>query len=123
MSDPLPSPAFIANAAAQRVPLPDISGSLPSELNNWLRSNPSSRQTNIHPSAPIPVLRWQIRRAISASPSRGASLAQVNKKSFSTPCSLVNAIRFIGLLATLSYKLISPVHLQLLSLAPRHTPI
>jgi len=85
-------PCHSANAAAQRVPLPEISGSLPSELNNRVRSPAPSFATSIQPSAPIPVVRAQIRRATSGRLSLGASPAHVSRKSFSAPCSFVNGI-------------------------------
>ena len=55
------------NAAAQRVPLPEISASLPSALKSRISasqwaSSPASA-TSIQPSAPMPVWRSQIARA------------------------------------------------------------
>ena len=87
--------SLASNAAAHRVPLPDSSGSLPSELNSRIDAShpsPGLRSIRIHPSAPTPVYRSQIATAISGRPLPGASSMDVNKKSFFAPCSLAKGI-------------------------------
>src|SRR6185312_7966734 len=91
-SGPLTAFLSSAKAAAQRVPLPEISASLPSELKRRVSRPFSEGLTIIHPSPPTPVVRAQIRRAVSGRLAAGAWRAQVRRKSFSAPCSLVNGI-------------------------------
>src|SRR5271170_3180480 len=75
-------------AAAQRVPFPEISASLPSALNNrieWPR-------INIQPSAPMPVWRLQMARAVDGRSTSGTCCDQESRKSFPAPCALVKGI-------------------------------
>ena len=67
------SPASIRKAAAQRVPLPEISAVLPSELYNSMApcSPLLPGSTRIQPSAPTPVCRWQMARAAAAAILKG----------------------------------------------------
>ena len=65
---PTRDPLSIRNAAAQRVPLPEISLVLPSEFHSSDGSVGARAllETSIHPSAPTPVWRSQIATAIAA---------------------------------------------------------
>jgi len=58
-------PVSTRKAAAQRVPLPDISASLPSELNSRIEAGSTAEGgvTRIQPSAPIPAWRSQMATA------------------------------------------------------------
>src|SRR5579872_1072038 len=82
-------PESIKSAAAQRVPLPEISASLPSALNKRI----VLPRTMIQPSAPTPVCRLQIARATAGRLVCGAWSDQVSRKSLPAPCALVNGIR------------------------------
>ncbi len=90
-----PSRSAIRNAAAQRVPLPDISGSLPSELNSRIAVACRLR-SGARPAASRRLRRRcagrRSRERHSAVGSAGASSAQVSRKSFFAPWALVKGI-------------------------------
>src|SRR6185437_5951175 len=88
----------ISRAAAQRVPLPEISGSLPSALNRRIvasRSIALALRISIHPSAPMPVWRWQMARAIAGRSEAFTRSVQVSKKSLPAPCAFVKGISIL----------------------------
>lgn len=89
-------PVATKRAAAQRVPLPEISLVLPSEFQSSIAAGVPlfEFEIRIQPSAPAPVWRWQIARASAAgSPACGGNCSlHVSRKSFRAPCAFVNGI-------------------------------
>src|SRR5207245_57282 len=83
---------------AQRMPLPDISASLPSALKNrarasWLLERGGSK--TMKPSAPTPVWRSSISRASGAS-ERGSPRPEVTIKSLPRPLNFAKGICIIS---------------------------
>src|SRR5438105_8118468 len=90
------SPAMLmlrTNTAAQRTPLPHISGSVPSAFTTRSRKSAcSERWMRRMPSAPTPVWRAQAAGASDAQSTASGSRSSTTRKSFPSPCILVKNI-------------------------------
>ena len=88
-----PSPASSSQRAAQRMPLPHISASVPSALIVRMRTSAIDEASKtMQPSAPMPARRSQTQRAKEATSLSGATRASMTTKSLCAPCIFVTRI-------------------------------